>query len=98
MRLFFNLLLLIGLIICQVDKNFKDEFESYKLEFEDCIAKHGINGIIKNMENKIKKDDSGIENILNSFRKKMEKKEEQDIIKECRKKILEKISKNKKKD
>ena len=65
-------------------------------EFNECLAKYGINMQLKNKEGEIKDDLN--KNIISSFREKMEKKENEEIIKECRKKTYKTLQSNIKKN
>ena len=64
-------------------------------DFNECLVKYGINIQLKNKEEKIKDDLN--KNIIDSFRQKMEKKENEEIIKECRKKSYKTLQTNLKK-
>ena len=96
MKLFFILVLILFFINCQdnIDENVLKNLKDYKFEFDECIKNHGINVDNKEIDNKIKNNDLVITNTLNSFRERMKVKADQDILKECRKKILDKFAKD----
>lgn len=93
MKILFFFLFLIAIIFCQNqnDNNLSPN-EIVNSDFYNCINEHGISGINKELNKKGDevKEDGGIKYILNSYSSKMDKKEYEDIIKECRRKALNK--------
>ena len=92
MKKFFYFLFLLTIISGQnQNENNLSPSEIVNSEFYNCINKNGINGLIKEFnkkEDEVK--DGGIKYILNSKISKKDKKEYENIIKECRRKALNK--------
>ena len=93
---FLYFLLLFTLIYCQLGPEYNissiEEINNkFKLEFNKCIEKYGMNERIikKEKENK----NSDIKNILNSYREKLERSKNEHQIKECLRQIQLKMSK-----
>ena len=89
MKIYFYFLFLLAIIYCQNqnEKNLSPN-EIVNSEFYSCINEHGIS--LANKEPNKKEDevkDGGIKYILNSY---STKKEYEDVIKECRRKALNK--------
>ena len=98
MKIFLLIYFLFLIINCQNENNeilssTKEIGENdLNSEYHKCINQYGITGINKDLKEKEKETkDEGIKNILNSFRKKIETKEDEDIIKECKRKTLMKM-------
>ena len=99
MKIFLFFLFLLAIIYCQNQNgNNLSPNEIVNSEFYNCINEQGISGINKEInkkEDEVK--DGGIKYILNSYSTNMDKKKYEDIIKECRRKALNKYKNSLKK-
>ena len=92
MKIFFYFLFLLTIIYAQEqNENKLTPNEIVNSEFYNCINMNGISELNKEFnkkEDEVK--DGGIKYILNSYTSKKDKKENENIIKECRRKALNK--------
>ena len=83
MKFFLYFIILILIINCQDETGINIPAKEIKRiesenEFQECIKKYGVNGINNDLKKKVgENEDKGIKYIINSFREKLQNKEDE---------------------